>query len=169
MPVTYPAHVEAAFNRFWSAYPHRPVNPRAPALAVFARLLKAGESADALIVAAGRYAAVAKAEKLDPVSIPHARKWLNQRYFDDYMTPDVPAPAEPAQPAPEHPFDWARGHMTTATWTAWFERLELEEIDGAVVIIAPTRFARDRINQEHGHLLRRRYGGVVWRIRGDAA
>lgn len=169
MPVNYPAKVETAFARFWAAYPHRPVNPRAPALAVFARLMKAGEDADALVAAAGRYAAIVKAEKLDPVSIPHARKWLHLRYFDDYMTPDAPAPAEPAQPAPEHPFAWARPHMTAASWTAWLERLELDEVDGAVVITAPTRFARARIDQDHGQLLRRRYGVVIWRIRGDVA
>lgn len=169
MPVTYPAKVEAAFARFWAAYPHRPVNPRAPALAVFARLMKAGEDAEALTQAASRYAAVVKAEAIDPMSIPHARKWLHLRYFDDYLTTDVPAPAEPAQPGPEHPMDWARAHVTPAAWASWFSQLVIEtDADGRVVVVAPTAFARDRLDTDHRPAFARRYGaGFRWSVKGE--
>ena len=42
-----------AFERFWKAYPYRAENPKAPARVVFARLIKDGHDAEALIGAAG--------------------------------------------------------------------------------------------------------------------
>lgn len=167
MPVVYPARVTEAFARFWAAYPTRPDNPRAPALAVFDRLVKDGEDAEALVVAAGRYAAVAAADGIKGRFLPHARKWLHLRYFDDYLT-DLPASAEPAQPAPEcpHPMDWARPHVSAAAWTSWFAGLSVVppvEVQPWTVV-APSAFVRDRVQSEYGHLFRRQFGAVAWRV-----
>lgn len=169
-PPAYPQYVLAAFERFWKAYPHRPVNPRAPALAVFAKLVKAKEDPETLIAAAGSYAAVVKAEFIDPVSIPHARRWLNQRFFDDY-TPDALASADDGQPAPEHPMDWARAHVTPETWISWFSRLSVQiDDDGAVAVVVPTAFGRDRLDTDWRPLFLRHYGRAFrWTIKGADA
>lgn len=163
-PPAYPQHVQDAFGRFWAAYPHRPVNPRAPALAVFAKLVKSGEDVEILIAAAARYAAVVKAEGIDPVSIPHARKWLNLRFFDDYTAPDAPASAEPAQPAPEHPMAWMRPTMAASAFASWIEPLSIERADDGVVVIARTAFALDRVRDEWGRQVQKHYGHVVWLV-----
>lgn len=178
-PPVYPAFVEAAFARFMADYPDRPVNPRAPAKAMFARLVREGEDPEFLIRAAGLYARDMKAAAVRPTFIPHARTWLSQRIFDDYRdAADVPAPADEAQPAPEHPMaghpmDWARAHVTPGAWTSWFSRLSVEMAPPGVVrptlITAPTAFARDRVQQEYGHLIRRQFGTVQWRIEGEAS
>lgn len=166
-PPVYTQAVQAAFARFWAAYPHRPVNPRAPALAVFAKLVKAGEAADDLIAAAGRYAAVVKAEGIDPVSIPHARKWLNQRFFDDYLTPDVPASAEPAQPAPEHPLAWMQPTMAASAYASWIAPLTLTTEGDLPTITARTAFALNRVQDEYGRQIQKHYGRVGWRVAAD--
>ena len=74
---------EMAFDRLMKAYPPRGDNPRAPARKVFAELMDEGVDAEALVSAAVRYAEVIKAERRERRMIPHTRKWLFQRYFED--------------------------------------------------------------------------------------
>jgi hypothetical protein len=164
MPVSYPVRVIAAFDRFWAAYPPRPVNPRARALAVFARLVKEGEDPEALVAAAGRFAEAVNAERIRPIFVPHARTWLHGRDFEDFAIADAPAPAEPAQPVPEHPLAWLKDHMTTQAWASWIERLTVTGEPGAIVITAPLELTRDRVVNEYGQLIRRRLGDVTWRV-----
>lgn len=168
MPVVYSRRVEDSFARFWAAYPARPDNPKAPAKAVFAKLVADGEDPEALVRAAGRFAVKCAEEGIKARFLPHARRWLNQRYFDDYLDADVPAPAEPAQPAPEHPMDWARASVTAGAWASWFARLTVTVEDGETIITAPTRLVRDRLDQDHRPLFARRFGrDWRWRIEGD--
>lgn len=159
--------VQAAFARFWAAYPPRRPNPSAPARQVFADLVKAGEDPEALIDAAGRFADLVRVERINSVFVPHARRWLAKREFEDFLTPDVPVSADIDQPRPEHPLDWMRATMTAAAWSAWIERLAVETTDTGVIITAPTRFVRDRVIQDHGPAIRRQYGAVEWRIARD--
>ena len=74
-----PAAVQAAFARFWSAYPPRADNPKKPALKVFAELIEAGADAEALRRAAGAFAVHVKSKGFDQVFTPHARTWLADR------------------------------------------------------------------------------------------
>lgn len=171
-PVQITAAIEAAFARLFAAYPHRRPNPRARALVAFARVVvEHGVDPEALIVAAGRWAEEVRRERIKSVSVPHAATWLNQHDFEDYLTPDVPASAEPAQPEPEHPMahpmDWARPLVAAASWAAWFDRLTVSAEDGQTVITAPTAFARDRVRNDFGRLFRDHFGAVSWRIQGQ--
>lgn len=158
--------VEAAFSRFWSAYPFRRDNPRAPALTVFARHVADGVDAEALIAAAGRYAAFCAAEKTPSLFIPHARKWLNQRYFDDYLTDD-PASAQleaaPAGPNPDHPLAALWAEVGPAAWASYFALLKFAPGDGATVITASTAYARDHLRREWGRRIVGLIGPVIWR------
>lgn len=165
-PPPVPATVAAAFVRFMAAYPPRRPNPTAPARLKFAELVRSGVDAEELIAAAGRFAAELKAEGIRARFVPQARRWLHQREFEDYLT-DAPATAAPAQPSPErpaHPLDWMRGHMTAAAWEAWISRVSVEGEPGSVVLVAPLSIIRDRIQQDYGHVIRRRLGAVTWRI-----
>lgn len=167
MAVVHPAFVVAAFDRFWAAYPPRPVNPRTRALVRFAHLVKEGEDPEVLIGAAGRFAVAVKAAGIKPLFVPHACTWLNQRDFDDYPAPDGPALAESAQPGPEHPahpLTWLRDHMTPQAWTSWIAQLAVDETTTPPTIAAPSDFVRERVDQDYGHLIRRRLGVVTWRI-----
>lgn len=165
-----PEAVAAAFQRFMAAYPRRRPNPTAPARLKFAELVKAGVDPEQLIAAAGRFAALCAAEKIAPPFVPQARRWLHQREFEDFLTLDAPATADPAQPSPDrpsagHPLAWLGEHMTTAAFASWIAPLRSETgADGETVLIARTVFARDRVDQDFGHLIRRRLGRVRWRI-----
>ncbi|NBB51477.1 hypothetical protein GVN24_24640 [Rhizobium sp. CRIBSB] len=162
---TFPQRITEPFSRFFSAYPWREVNPRARALKAFARLVdEDGQDPEVLVAAAGRFAEVVKTARIKSIFVPHAATWLNQRDFEDYLEADAPVPAEPAQPAPEHPLAWMRGHMTAAAWTAWIKPLMALETGDGVTITARLAFARDRVNSEYGHLLVRRYGQVTWTL-----
>ncbi len=152
-----------AFARFMAAYPPRRPNPSAPARAEFAKLLKEGLDADQLVAAAGRFARLCKAEGVTAQFVPHARRWLKNREFEDFMT-DAPAPAGPAQPAPDHPLDWMRAEMPAASWTAWIAPLSAVAVEGGIEITARTAFARDRVRNDHGRRLQQRYGAVTWQI-----
>lgn len=153
-----------AFDRLMTAYPARGDNPRAPALAVFARLVAQGEDAEALVVAAGRFAEVMKAEGRETRMIPHTRTWLSQRRFDDYLT-DAPASA-PSGPNPEHPLFWLAAEIGDAAWMSWISPLTVEEEGGLPLVVARTSFQLDRVRKSGWvALIEARLGVACWRVR----
>ncbi len=161
----FPLRITEPFGRFFSAYPFREINPKGRALKAFARLVvEEGQDPEVLVAAAGRFNAVVKGARIKSIFVPHAATWLNQRDFEDYLEADAPAPADDAQPAPEHPLDWMKAEMPAQTWTAWIEALTTREVEGGIEITARTAFARDRVRDEHGARLKRRYGAVTWLI-----
>lgn len=154
-----------AFDRFWAAYPYRAENPKAPARVVFARLLKEGVCAEALIAAAGRYASFISREKVKSIFIPHARKWLNQRYFEDYMTdPDAPASA-PEGPSPDHPLACLFAEVGEGPWLSYFAPLVIDQTLRPVRITAPHRFALERLTRDYGPRIVAVLGPVKWEVR----
>lgn len=159
--------VEEAFGRFWAAYPARPENPRAAARAQFAKLVAAGEAPEALIRAAGAYAAFCAKARKDPLFIPHARTWLSQRRFEDFA--DAPEQAGAGQPVPEHPLAWLAAEIGDAAWASWIAPLQLVADDAPAAVLARTQFALDRVRSSWGGLIRARYGQVVWGLqtKGD--
>jgi len=154
-----------AFDRFWKAYPYRAENPKAPARVVFARLLKEGVCPEALIAAAGRYARFVEEQKIKSIFIPHARKWLNQGYFEDFMTdPDVPASA-PAGPSPEHPLAALYTHVGEGPWASYFAPLTIEISEAGATLTAATHYARTKLERDYGDLIERALGPVTWKVR----
>lgn len=157
--------VEAAFDRFWAAYPYRRENPKAPARLMFSRLVAEGEDVEVLIAAAGRYAEFCKAEKTKSTFIPHARKWLNQRYFEDYLTdPDAPASA-PEGPSPEHPLAGLYAEVGPGPWGSYFAPLAIDLTVQPVRVTAVTGFARDRLKRDYGRQIEAVLGPVAWDVR----
>lgn len=158
----------SAFERFWKAYPYRAENPKAPARVVFERLLKEGVCPEALIAAAGRYADFVAGEKIKSVFIPHARKWLNQRYFEDYMPdPDAPASAQTVAsgPSPDHPLAPLFDRIVVAAWASYIAPLSIKPHGSESHVAAPTRFALDRVRDTWGREIEARLGAVVWTVR----
>lgn len=154
-----------AFERFWKAYPYRAENPKAPARVVFASLLKEGVCPEALIAAAGRYALFVSEQKVKSIFIPHARKWLNQRYFEDYMTdPDAPVSA-PSGPSPEHPLASLYADVGEGPWLSYFAPLTIDQTVQPVRITAATRYALDRLSRDYGRRIQELLGPVVWEVR----
>lgn len=155
------AQLQAAFDRFKAAYPPRPGNPWAPAGEVFARLIKAGEDAEALIGAAGVFAAECKRRGLDPEFIPHARTWLKQRRFEDYS---APADAAPSADDAGHPLAFLRAVTGPDYFASWIAPLRLEIRDGVSTVVARTNIARDRVERDFGPRLVEQLGEVVWTV-----
>jgi len=153
-----------AFERFWSAYPRRPENPKAPARQVFARLVKGGDSAEALIAAAGRYAAFCKASGKDPLFIPHARTWLNQRRFEDFAEDAQASASSAPEPSPEHPLDFLRP-IAGEGFASWIAPLAVDLAVVPPVVTAPTAFARDTVRARWGREIEARLGLVEWRAK----
>jgi hypothetical protein len=156
-----------AFARFWLAYPARPDNPKAAAREVFVRRCMGGADPEAIILAAGRYAKRVSADALDAAFIPHARTWISQRRYEDYLEEAPASAAEPAQPSPEHPLAWLEPDMGEARWASWIKPLQLELAEGRpATIIAQTQFALDHVRAEWGYLIRARYGrDVAWAVK----
>lgn len=162
-----PKAVQDAFARFWSAYPPRADNPKKPALKVFAQLVEEGADAEALIRAAGAFAVHVKSKGFDEVWTPHARTWLAQERFEEWMTADVPASARPVGPSPEHPLAALYPQIGAAAWASYIAPLVLAFDGEAVTITAPTRFGLDRVRRDWGRAIEGVLGAVTWTVRKD--
>lgn len=152
--------VQTAFDALMKAYPARGDNPRAPALVVFARLIAEGDDAEMMVKAAGRFAAVLKAEAREARMIPHTRTWLSQRRFEDYLTDDQAS--APTGPKPDHPLFWLAAEIGDAAWMSWIAPLTVEKgkwgYDPCMVVRAPTLFALKRVQQDYGDMIRAQLG-----------
>ena len=156
--------VQEAFARFWAAYPPRRDNPKKPALKVFAQLVEDGADAEALVRAAGAFAVHVKSKGFDPMFTPHARTWLAQERFEEWMT-DAPASAPATGPSPDHPLAPLYPKVGDAAWASYFARLKVEIVEGQARVVAPTRFALDRVRQSWGRDIAALLGAVRWEVK----
>lgn len=146
-----PPRMAADFDAFWRAYPTRSPNPRAMAEVAFGAAIKAGALPADLVAAAGGYAAECKRLGTTNDFIVHARTFLGQARWRDYLPkPEaVAAAAKPADPA--HPLACMQHLMGAAEWRAWIAPVEIAAwCEGAVaLLVAPNKFHRDRLRQQH--------------------
>ena len=76
------------FEQFWSEYPRREGNPKAPARQEWERLRKSGALPDlpTMILAARAYTRhCAKERKLNTPLVAHTRTWLHQRRWEAFL------------------------------------------------------------------------------------
>ncbi len=131
------------FEMFWDAYPKRPNNPKHPAWQVWEKLEKADLPAPVqMVVAAQRYGDYCKAEKIEPKFIAHARTWLHQRRWEEFLA-EPEAPKEPELSA-------LLKQLVPIVGVGWVKSREmyLQDVtdDGNVVVIRTRdRFRIDRI------------------------
>jgi len=159
-----PASVQAAFDRFWAAYPTRADNPKKPALKLFADLVAGGADAEALVRAAGAFAAHVKSQGFDPKFTPHARTWLAQERFEEWAT-DALVSAPATGPSPDHPLAALHGRIGDAAWASYIAPLVITVSFPGARIEAPTRFALDRVRQFWGRDIEALLGRVLWAVR----
>lgn len=153
----------AAFDRFMAAFPRRRPNPRAAALALFAKRVQGGEDPEALIGAAKRYAQECAALGTANDFIVHARTFLGpqQRYLD-YLASAEGAPPSPDGPRP-HALDFLRDKLNPGDFAVWIEPLVVTP--GATFrIAARTQLALDRVRREWGRLIEARLHPVTWSV-----
>ncbi len=162
--VALPAELASAFAEFWAAYPKRSPNPRALAEAAFAAAVKAGAKPAELVAAAGAYAAECRAKGVREEFIVHARTFLAQRRFLDYLAPATAGQVVTAGAVeePTHPW-WPafRGRISPASFAQWIVPLLCVggEIDAegqqiSVKLNAPTAFHRDYVRERYNELLK---------------
>ncbi|MRL67853.1 hypothetical protein [Brevundimonas sp. SPF441] len=159
-----PASVQAAFDRFWAAYPPRADNPKKPALKVFADLVAGGADAEALVRAAGTFAAHVKSQGFDPKFTPHARTWLAQERFEEWAT-DALVSAPATGPSPDHPLAALHGRIGDAAWASYIAPLVITVSFPGARVEARTRFALDRVRQSWGRDIETVLGRVLWAVR----
>lgn len=164
---TVSAAVQEAFARFWAAYPPRRDNPRKPALQAFAQLVEGGVDAEALIRAAAAFALHVRAQGFAPNWTPHARTWLAQERFEEWMTADAPASAPDAGPNPEHPLAALCERIGRDRWTSYIAPLVITRTDAAAEVAAPTTFALRRVRDEWARDIEALLGPVSWTVRKD--
>lgn len=155
-----PRALEAAFARFWAAYPARTPNPRALAEKEFARAVKAGAAPDDLVLAAGGYAAEVKRLGTANDFIVHAATFLRQARFRDYLGSVLTAAAAAAPSEPDHTL-WPamKAHMDAATFMAWFGRCQVVEMNAQLVLLTQHRIVATRIRDDFLPLLRQAFPG----------
>ena len=159
-----PASVQAAFDRFWAAYPPRADNPKKPAMKVFADLVAGGADAEALVRAAGAFAAHVKSQGFDPKITPHARTWLAQERFEEWAT-DALVSAPATGPSPDHPLAALHGRIGDAAWASYIAPLVITVSFPGARVEARTRFALDRVRQSWGRDIEAVLGRVMWAVR----
>ena len=159
--------VQDAFARFWAAYPPRADNPKKPALNVFAQLVADGADPEALIRAAAAFAAHVKSKGFDAKFTPHARTWLAQERFEEWMTTEVPASAQAraSGPSPEHPLALLYPQIGAAAWASYVAPLVITVSFPGARIEAPTRTGLDRLRQNWGREIEALLGRVIWAVR----
>lgn len=158
-----PRALEAAFARFWAAYPERRPNPRALAEKEFARAIKAGAAADDLVAAAGGYAAEVKRLGTAMEFVVHAATFLRQARWRDYLTPAEPIGAPAAGGAEPTHLLWAamKPHMDASTFNAWIGRCQVACLGDGLTLITTHRVVAQRVRDDYLALLRRTLGKPV--------
>lgn len=142
-----------AFDQFWHAYPKRPNNPKQPAWEEWQRLAKAGvlPSPAEMVDAAHRYGAYIRSERIEAKFVAHARTWLHQRRYEEYLVivsqnDSCGKPSESKEnsevPAIMAPVFKALGDER---YLQQFSSCQFEDRDGVLVIRSPYRFMLDRI------------------------
>lgn len=160
-----PPAVAAAFERFWQAYPTRSPNPKAPARQVFARLVAGGADPECLVAAAERFAGECARKGIAAEFVPHARTWLYQRHYEDYLAIPQPLPLLDPQPEPAMPLNphsatlkEAFRHLAEAEYRHFIAPLEVAVEAGRAMVTAPSRFQADHVRARYLGDIRRALG-----------
>lgn len=167
-------HAEEEFEAFWAAYPKRPGNPKLAAKKQWMALAKLGTlpSLSLILSAVKAYKANCTASKTAPEYIAHARTWLSQQRWADWLPQeDARQPAAisvtsdwtDAYPA------WAafKAKLEPSRWALWFSQARPNGSE--TTLIVPTRFDRDKIREVYEDVLERHFGCPVTVIcRADA-
>ena len=155
-----PAELRSAFDAFWAAYPPRRPNPRVLAETAFAAAVRGGTAPEALIGAAGAYAAEVKAKGIAEAFIVHARTFLVQQRFRDYLVPATPEPVVSNNLVePDHPW-WPsfKGRCSPGEFRVWIAPLKLcgtiPDPMSIGVLEAPSRFHRDTVRERFSEPLK---------------
>lgn len=156
--------IPAEFAAFWAAYPRRPGDARYPASVAFAQLVKAGESAEALVASAGVFAAHCRRESIAGQFIPMGRTWLSQRRFEDFQASASDSAPRPESPAADPRLAWLSDEIGRDTFGSWIAPLRVEDRLGRLTIIARTQLALDRVRRSWGERITARLGAVDWVI-----
>lgn len=85
-----PDATDAKFDEFWAAYPERHGNPKEPARLKFQAAIKAGADPDDIIRGARNYASFMQRDGKDSKYIAHAKTWLNEKRWNDYLRSPPP-------------------------------------------------------------------------------
>ena len=145
-----PRALRADFEAFWNAYPRRNPNPRAVAEAAFARAVADGAQPEDLVRAADAYATECRKNGVAPTFVVHARTFLVQRRYEDYLRAAPPAPAATARVAIDHPL-WPhmQARVSESDFRRWLLPLRCVSIVAGAhaVLKAPSRFHRDWVRQ----------------------
>lgn len=152
-----PRKLAADFEAFWAAYPTRKPNPRALAEAAFGAAVSGGAKPSDLVASAAGYAAECKRLSTGNDFIVHARTFLTQARWLDYLPKeDAPRAAAAITPNPAHPLASLHRLLGAAEWRAWIAPVEIVSwSEGAVaLLVAPSKFHRDRLRQQHAPALR---------------
>lgn len=158
--------VQAAFALFWAAYPVRADNPKKPALVAFAELVARGVEAEALVRAAKAYEAFVRSSGMDRKFVPHARTWLNQERFDDYLTAPGSSDLAPSGPNPKHPLAALYVQVGEAAWRSYFEPTTVEIGPDATVVTTATAYARDKLQRDYGRDISELLGfPIIWKVK----
>ncbi len=151
----------AEFDRFWAAFPKRPGDARHPASVEFAKLIKAGVAAEALVASAVAYADHVKRQSIAPQYLPMGKRWLAERRHEDFPA-SAPSAPSPEGPAGDPALDFLRAVLSAADFASWIARLRVEERAGRLTIIARTGTALERVRREWGGKITAQLGPVDW-------
>lgn len=136
---------QTGFETWWSHYPKRPNNPKQAARVVWDRLDKAGTLPPLrdMIAAADRYTDYCRREKIEPRFIAHARTWLNQQRWQEFIFVDDAKPqVKSAFPAILSPLVRAYGERECQQR---FADCDLDTENGTLVIRTAWRFQFERL------------------------
>lgn len=125
-------------------------NPSAEAEIAFARVLKDGYEAEAIVMAVRRYVDHFRGTGFDPKYAPHTRTWLRNKRFTDYLEAETEADPEDATPVTDHPL-WGRfsGIIDEASFNSWIAGLKIEVDGDEITVTAPTRFIGARVRTRY--------------------
>lgn len=161
-----PTALREAFEAFWLAVPKRHADRPGKARAAFALAVKRGADPQALVRAAGRYAADCRARGVGPEWVPLVGRWLAEAGYETY--PDPPAPAEPVvdRTASQDPLGdlFTSAGIDPAVQMAWLLKAGYLVEDGTLIVTGG-RFLVDTIRDRHEPGLKRAFGvpRVVYR------
>jgi len=153
-----PAPLEAAFERFWKAYPLRRPNPKVEARKAFARQVEKGADPEELVRAAGGYAVECRRQKIEPAFVVHARTFLRQERWRDYT-----GEAEQAEPpAARHPELKRRlvPPLSEADFFVWIEPLSFARAAERLTVRCPSAFHRDWVRANYAGVLMKAFGAA---------
>jgi hypothetical protein len=163
------------FERFWGAYPRRRPNPRALAEHEFVKLVRGGVEASVLIAAAARFAAECHSGKVEASYIPHARTWLAQARYLDYVE-GPPVSDAPGAPPAERAWDPLLGHQLLrpvrgevgeVAYATWIAPLDVHLEDGVATLLCRSAYEREWARGHYAYAIRRALARVASEIRWE--